>query len=87
MYVYTYASTHLRVLAFVCTSAQKMAGDEEYYLQIDSHMRFMQDWDEVMSLFSYVEHDSFICGTWLIHTWDIAHFYKNVDEVTWLIHM
>ena len=24
---------------------QQLAGDEEYYLQIDSHMRFLQDWD------------------------------------------
>ena len=55
MYVYTYVFIYLRVLAFVCSSAQKMAGDEEFYLQIDSHMRFMQDWDEVITFF--------ICGT------------------------
>ncbi len=22
--------------------------DQEYYLQIDSHMRFLQDWDELL---------------------------------------
>ena len=28
--------------------AQQLAEDEEYYLQIDSHMRFLQDWDQIL---------------------------------------
>jgi len=39
---------------------------------------------------SYVGHDSFICGTWLIHMWDMTHSYVGHDSLicgTWLIHM
>jgi [Skp1-protein]-hydroxyproline N-acetylglucosaminyltransferase len=28
--------------------AQKLASDEAYYFQIDSHMRFLQDWDDIL---------------------------------------
>jgi len=39
---------------------------------------------------SYVGHDSFICGTWLIHMLDMTHSYVGHDSFicgTWLIHM
>jgi len=38
---------------------------------------------------SHVRHDSFMYGTWLIHTWDMTHSYVGHDSFirgTWLIH-
>ena len=40
--------------------------------------------------YSHVGHDSFICGTWLIHMWDMTHSYMRHDSFicgTWPIHM
>jgi len=37
----------------------------------------------------FVRYDSFICGTWLIHIWDMTHPYvghASFMSVTWLIH-
>jgi len=38
--------------------------------------------EETVSVVLYVWHDSFICGTWLIHMWDMTHSYEGHDSFT-----
>ena len=89
------------LMSYVCLVSSVMSLDIRHetdmrHLDVETDMRHLMSHERASSSLSGSAHNdarmtfSHLCGTWLIHTWDMTHSYVGHDSLicrTWLIHM